>query len=207
MKYIAYLTMFWAIVLLLFTLDLCSLVSSADEHRYKGESYTIRCTEPQQDAVAVSLYTRREEQRQVLYYYFETGDLTVHKDYRGRVNVSLDGNILTSNIWNLQLNDAGAYWCSCNLHFDKCEMTANKGVFLFVNVQSGEVASSTAKHPNGMSDFLIPVTALTAGSVLLLLVLLFGVWVAPKIKRRIRRNEEENTSSNGVYEVMNVHRS
>ncbi|KAI7803962.1 hypothetical protein IRJ41_014072 [Triplophysa rosa] len=178
-----------------------------NEHRSKGESYTIRCPAPQKDAVGVYLNTRREVQRQVLYYSIETGDVTVHTDYSGRVNISRDEMIVTSNIWNLQLNDAGAYWCSCIKHFEKCEMTADKGVILLINVPSGEVSSSTAKQHNGMSDFLIPVTTLTACSVLLLLLLLFGVWLVPKIKKTRRMiNREEKTSGNGVYEVMNVHR-
>ncbi|XP_056608806.1 nicotinamide riboside kinase 1 isoform X1 [Triplophysa dalaica] len=200
--------MSWAFVLFLITVDLCSLDSSADEHSFKGGSYTIRCPAPQKDALGVYLKTRRKVERQVLYYHFATGGITVHEEYRGRVNISLDETILTSNILNLQLNDAGAYWCSCETDsFEKCEMTAGEGVFLSVNEPTGELSSSTAKQHNGMSDFLIPVTALTAGSVLLLLLLLFGVWLVPKIKTRRMKKGEEKTSGNGIYEVMKVNSS
>ncbi|XP_067274022.1 uncharacterized protein [Pseudorasbora parva] len=108
-------------------------------------------------------------------------------------------------IFNLQLEDTGAYWCTHNVY--GTENPVETGVFLLV--QEPEILPASSKSPksNGMNDLLIPVIALTAGSVLLLLLLVLVVWMVPKIKKLIRSTREgERRSNNEVYEVMTVHR-
>ncbi|XDV12930.1 hypothetical protein PO909_001476 [Leuciscus waleckii] len=196
------------ILLLLVVLCLCNLVASADVSKYKGDNYTMKCPAPQEDAQGVNLYSRRSVRREIFYYYFKTDQFTpIHKDYEGRVEVKNDKKTLTINIFNLGLKDTGAYWCTCVAINEICKMD-DSGVFLLVQ-DPPEIIPASSKSPksNGMNDLLIPVTALTAGSVLLLLLLVLGVWMVPKMKKLIRgQREEEKRSGNEVYEVMTIPR-
>ncbi|XP_051571404.1 uncharacterized protein LOC127450937 [Myxocyprinus asiaticus] len=191
-------TLFLSVVLL----NLCNLVSSADEHKFKGENYTIKCPAAHKDALGVYLNSKREVSREVLYYYFKSSMLTLHEDYKGRVKVKVEKTTLIIDIFNLQMKDSGFYWCSCNLFLRKCDMTTDKGVFLLVNEIPIETATVTAKKSYGMNDFLIPVAALAVGSVLLLLILVAVVWLVPKIKEQSRKNREEEKRHNGIYVDM-----
>ncbi|XP_051988766.1 uncharacterized protein LOC127648228 [Xyrauchen texanus] len=192
-------TLFFSVVLLNFF----NLVSSADEHKFKGENYTIKCPAAHKDALGVYLNSRREVSREVLYYYFETSKISLHDDYKGRVEVKVDKTTLIIDIFNLQMKDTGSYWCTCNLFKQICDMTTTKGVFLLVNEAPTETALVTAKKSHGMNGILIPVVALTVGSVLLLLTLAAGVWLVPKIKEQSRKyKEEEKRRANGIYVDM-----
>ncbi|XP_073691416.1 uncharacterized protein [Garra rufa] len=199
---------------LLVVLCLSNFVASADEIKYKGDNFTIKCPTHQEDALGVQLYSRRVISREAVYYFIETKKKTYHKDYEGRTEVKYDSKTLTVDITNLQLTDTGAYWCTCNLlSKKKCTMDES-GVFLVVKDPPINPAPSTSANPKpgGMNDLLIPVTALTAGSVLLLVLLVVLVWLVPKMKKMIRRREEEKEEedkrcNNGVYEVMTVPRN
>ncbi|XP_039542702.1 uncharacterized protein LOC120489719 [Pimephales promelas] len=185
---------------------LCLLVASADVSKYKGDNYTMKCP-PHADALGVSLFTRRSIMRKVFYYNFSEDLLTPHKDYEGRVKVKNDKKTITIDIFNLELEDTGSYWCTYTCPFDDCEMD-DSGVFLLVqDPQETIPSSSKSAKSNGMNDLLIPVAALTAGSVLLLLFLVLGVWMVPKIKKLMRdQRGEEKRSGNEVYEVMTIPR-
>ncbi|XP_067238274.1 uncharacterized protein [Chanodichthys erythropterus] len=198
-----------SIFLLLVVLCFCNLVASKDVSKYKGDNYTFTCPAPKTPApLGVYLYSRRSASREVFYYYFKQDKLTLHKDYKDRVEVKNDKKTLTIDIFNLSPEDSGAYWCTCLPLSGICTMEES-GLFLLVQ-DPPEIISASSKSPtksNGMNDLLIPVTALTAGSVLLLLLLVLGVWLVPKMKKVFKtKREEEKRSANGVYEVMTIPR-
>ncbi|XP_052407783.1 uncharacterized protein LOC127952921 [Carassius gibelio] len=197
-------------IFLLVVLCLTNFVASADVIKYKGDNFTMTFPAPQKEALGVYLYSRSEISREVFYYFFQTKKLTVHKDFEGRVGVKYDEKTLTIDIINLRLRDAGAYWCTCNRLQGECQMD-DKGPFLLVHEPVANVASSKSadQKSGGINELMILVMAITAGSVLLLLLLVFGVWLVPKIKKQMRskeKGEKERRCNNGVYEVMTVHR-
>ncbi|XP_077069070.1 uncharacterized protein LOC143721965 [Siphateles boraxobius] len=195
------------IFLFLLVLCLCNLDASADVIKYKGDNYTMKCPAAQAEASGVYLYSRRSIQRQVFFYHFKSGNLTLLTDYRGRVKINLDMKTLTIDIFNLGPKDTGAYWCTCSFFDAICEMD-DSGVFLLVQDPPEIIpTSSKGSKSNGINDLLIPVTALTAGSVLLLFLLVLAVWMVPKMKKLIRdQREEKKRSGNEVYEVMTIPR-
>ncbi|XP_043091827.1 uncharacterized protein LOC122342101 [Puntigrus tetrazona] len=198
-------------IILLVVLCLSDLVASADEIKYQGDNITIKCPAPPEGALGVNLYSRREISRRVMYFFLKNKKLTIHLDFEKRVEVKYD-KTLTINIMNLKSTDTGAFWCTCNNLFDSCTM-GDSGVFLLVRDPPISLASSTSasSKSGGMNDLLIPVTALTVGSVFLLLLLVVGLWLVPKVRKLIRNKEqeveeEEKRCNNGVYEVMTVPR-
>jgi len=109
---------------------LCFFESFVDVSKYKGDNYTMKCP-PHADALGVSLFTRRSIMRKVFYYNFSEDLLTPHKDYEGRVKVKNDKKTITIDIFNLELEDTGSYWCTYTCPFEDCEMD-DSGVFLLV---------------------------------------------------------------------------
>ncbi|XP_056309771.1 uncharacterized protein LOC130221358 [Danio aesculapii] len=193
---------------LLGVLCLSGFVESADLIKFKGENATMKCHISEEQVMGVSLYTRHEDELQVVYYHMMSDKLTIKSSYEGRVKAKFEGKTLTVDILNLQMKDAGAYWCKCSLLLTRVCKMDQSGVLLMVRDRKTEqvAASTAASKPGGIYSFLVPVVAVTASSVIVLLFLVLGVWIVPKIKEMRITAEQGKRSINEVYEVMTVKR-
>lgn len=198
--------------LVLGVLCLSGIAESADVNKFKGENVTMKCHNLEEHVIAVSLYTRHEAEMQVLNYYIKSKRLNLNDFYKRRLKAKFEGRDFTVDILNLQMKDAGSYWWRFTVLPPKSK-NDQPGDFLVVRDRETEqeakenvAASTSASKTGGMNGLLVPVVALTASSVLLLLLLVLGVWIVPKIKKMRNTTEQKKRSENEVYEVMTVKR-
>ncbi|CAB1342403.1 unnamed protein product, partial [Coregonus sp. 'balchen'] len=145
--------------------------------KQKGDTMTIHCSTTLQDQNNLSVFMRLTKNILVFYYYQETGKITIHERFQLRLTTNGGLNKMDITITNLTIEDSGAYWC---LYDD----------------QNG------ASSGLGIPRYLVLVSAVTAGSVLLLSLVILFIWVIPRLKawRSTMRPTQVRTSD--VYEDM-----
>ncbi|XP_041735088.2 uncharacterized protein LOC121568756 isoform X1 [Coregonus clupeaformis] len=164
--------------------------------KQKGDTMTIHCSTSLQDQKNLSVFMRLTKNILVFYYYQETGKITIHERFQLRLTTNGGLNKMDITITNLTIEDSGAYWCLYGV--SKKPKTEGEGAVLLVVNDDQNGASSGL----GIPRYLVLVSAVTAGSVLLLSLVILFIWVIPRLKawRSTMRPTQVRTSD--VYEDM-----
>ncbi|KAM9471929.1 jupiter microtubule associated homolog 1b isoform 3-T5 [Salvelinus alpinus] len=156
---------------------LCLLCSTLAEkgnkgllvRKQEGDTMTIHCSTSLPDQENLSVYMRLTKEIQVLYFHQATEKFILHERFKLRLMTNGRLNKMDITITNLTIEDSGAYWCVYSVYKKtKLEKTEGEGAVLLV------------VNGLGMSWYMVLVSAVTAGSVLLLSLLILFTWVIPR---------------------------
>nr|XP_046193768.1 uncharacterized protein LOC124023301 [Oncorhynchus gorbuscha] len=189
---------------------LCLLCSNLAEkgskgllvRKQEGDTMTIHCRTSLPDQENLSVYMRLTKEILVLYFHQATEKLTLHERFKLRLTTNGRLNKMDITITNLTIEDSGAYWCVYSVYKkSKIETTEGEGAVLLV-VNDEECDQNDASSGLGMSWYLVLVSAVTAGSVLLLSLLILFIWVIPRLKAWRATIRPTQGKSSDVYEDM-----
>ncbi|XP_036797529.1 uncharacterized protein LOC118936313 isoform X3 [Oncorhynchus mykiss] len=175
---------------------LCLLCSTLAEkgskgllvRKQEGDTMTIHCSTSLPDQENLGVYMRLTKEIAVLYFHQETKKLILHERFKLRLTTNGRLNKMDITITNLTIEDSGAFWCVYSVYKkNKIEKTEGEGAVLLV-VNDEECDQNDASSGLGMSWYLVLVSAVTAGSVLLLSLLILFIWVIPRLEM-----EDEDT--------------
>ncbi|KAG7459544.1 hypothetical protein MATL_G00211730 [Megalops atlanticus] len=211
-----------------FVFLLVSLSTWAEENRSMrflqlkpGEEFTVVCSTTLQDQEGLYLYHSLPDKKSVLYLDRDTKKLTKDSRFEHRLNTKgqLENFIVTIN--NLTEDDSGLYWCLYN-KFENHDMKTVQGdgqfTMLYVTVGPSPptlMEGTPAASPEWVgqaegahiSSTLVMVIALTAGSVLLLCIVILLVWGAPRVKRLYKGRQDFHSGHHKmVYEDTGLNR-
>ncbi|XP_036794861.1 uncharacterized protein LOC110486896 isoform X1 [Oncorhynchus mykiss] len=167
---------------------LCLLCSTLAEkgskgllvRKQEGDTMTIHCSTSLPDQENLGVYMRLTKEIPVLYFHQETKKLILHERFKLRLTTNGRLNKMDITITNLTIEDSGAFWCVYSVYKkNKIEKTEGEGAVLLV-VNDEECDQNDASSGLGMSWYLVLVSAVTAGSVLLLSLLILFIWVIPR---------------------------
>ncbi|KAJ8363482.1 hypothetical protein SKAU_G00123130 [Synaphobranchus kaupii] len=164
-----------------------------------GQSFTMRCTTTETDYDGLYVLWGLGENKEVFFLFAETNRLTEGDGYRGRVQTEGEVNNLQIKIANMTEDDSGVYWCKYR-HMNKMTFrlsrTAGNGSTLVV------VNGRPCKPNDGtvLSNNLVMVSAISAGSVFLLCLIVLLLWLVPRMKKLSMRKRPRRSDS--VYEDM-----
>ncbi|XP_014058449.1 uncharacterized protein [Salmo salar] len=148
--------------------------------KQEGDTMTIHCSTSLPDQENLSVYMRRTKEIEVLYFYQAREKLTLHETFKLRLMTNGRLNKMDITITNLTIEDSGVYWCVYSVYKSpKNEKTEGEGAVLLV-VNDEECDQNDASSGLGMSWYLVLVSAVTAGFVLLLSLLILFIWVIPR---------------------------
>uniref|UniRef100_A0A8C7KVJ9 Immunoglobulin domain-containing protein n=1 Tax=Oncorhynchus kisutch TaxID=8019 RepID=A0A8C7KVJ9_ONCKI len=154
--------------------------------KQEGDTVTIHCSTslPDQENLGVSM--RLTKEILVLYFHQATKKLTLHERFKLRLTTNGRLNKMDITITNLTIEDSGAYWCVYGVYKkNKIEKTEGEGAVLLV-VNDEECDQNDTSSGLGMSWYLVLVSAVTAGSVLLLSLLILFIWVIPRVSTTVK---------------------
>ncbi|XP_064871132.1 uncharacterized protein LOC135568041 isoform X2 [Oncorhynchus nerka] len=148
--------------------------------KQEGDTMTIHCSTSLPDQENLSVYMRLTKEILVLYFHQASEKLTLHERFKLRLTTNRRLNKMDITITNLTIEDSGAFWCVYSVYKkNKIEKTEGEGAVLLV-VNDEECDQNDASSGLGMSWYLVLVSAVTAGSVLLLSLLILFIWVIPR---------------------------
>ncbi|XP_029584654.1 uncharacterized protein LOC115171724 isoform X1 [Salmo trutta] len=193
--------------------------------KQEGDTMTIHCSTALPDQENLSVYMRLTKEIEVLYFHQGNQKFTLHKRFELRLTPNGKLNKMDITITNLTIEDSGVYWCVYSVYkTPKIVKTEGEvAVLLVVNdlyvrscstgytcpvpsdlqmLKDEECDQNDASSGLGMPRYLVLVSAVTAGSVLLLSLLILFIWVIPRLKAWRATIRPTPVRTNDVYEDM-----
>ncbi|XP_072568238.1 uncharacterized protein [Paramormyrops kingsleyae] len=160
----------------------------------EGKSITVKCSTTK-NAASMHLYQRMESEKKVLYYYRNPAKCTPEDEFVDRVKTEGEMVNLSVTITNVTDDDSGLYWCSYNMIQDLNLMKFTSS-FTLVVVNADLKPCPPAEAV--LTPSLWVTTAICAGSVLLLSVVILLICLGPKMKKACEEKKEMHF--NEIYE-------
>ncbi|XP_072568239.1 uncharacterized protein [Paramormyrops kingsleyae] len=160
----------------------------------EGKSITVKCSTTK-NAESMHLYRRMELEKKVLYYYRNPAKCRPEDEFVDRVKTEGEMVNLSVTITNVTDDDSGLYWCSYNMIQDLNLKKFNSSYTLVV--VNADLKPCPPAEPV-LTPSLWVTTAICAGSVLLLSVVILLICLGPKLKKACGKNKNYN----GIYEDM-----
>ncbi|KAL0993094.1 hypothetical protein UPYG_G00103150 [Umbra pygmaea] len=166
--------------------------------KQKGDKVIFHCLASNSEMETLGLYMRLTTVVQVFNLYNSTNmtTITLNERFKSRLTFRNEINKRIFTIGNLTIEDSGVYWCEYSGH--KKKNIEQGAILLFVNGEECDQSRGL-----GMPMSLILVSAVTAGSVLLLSLLILFIWVIPRLKAWRATMRPAPVKTNDVYEQMN----
>ncbi|XP_036408812.1 uncharacterized protein LOC118794671 [Megalops cyprinoides] len=188
-----------------------------------GEEFTVVCSTTLRDQEGLYLYHSLPDKKSVLYLDKDTYKLTPGGRFEHKLKTEGQLENFTVTISNLTEDDSGLYWCLYNKFVDHNMKTVQgDGQFTMLHVTVGPsppsltegTPTASVKKEEGraeraqVSSALVMVSALAAGAVVLLCIVILIVWGAPRVKRLCKRQQSFQPSPHEiVYEDMRLNRA
>ncbi|XP_036406341.1 uncharacterized protein LOC118792559 isoform X2 [Megalops cyprinoides] len=156
-----------------------------------GDSLTIQCSTTKDNYDGLYLLGGLDEDTEVFFLYKKSKKLTIGKKYSSRVKTEGEVNKLTITIANMTEDDSGVYWCKyryLNEETGNTDRAEGNGSRLVV-VRGAYKPCPDGDGTPAMTLTLVTVTAISAGSVFRLCVVIIFIWVVPRIKMSRQTSE------------------
>ncbi|XP_036382356.1 uncharacterized protein LOC118776245 [Megalops cyprinoides] len=170
-----------------------------------GDSLTIQCSTTKDNYDGLYLLWGLDEKTEVFFLFKEDKKLTLGMKYSSRVKTEGEVNKLTITIANMTEDDSGVYWCKyryLNEETGNTDRAKGNGSRLVV-VRGAYKPCPDGDGTPAMTPTLVTVTAISAGSVFLLCVVIIFIWVVPRVKKSsAKKRRVQPRRNDSVYEDM-----
>ncbi|KAG7491585.1 hypothetical protein MATL_G00005740 [Megalops atlanticus] len=170
-----------------------------------GDSLTIQCSTTTDNYDGLYLLWGLDEETEIFFLHKETKKLTIGTKYRSRVKTEGEVNKLTITIANMTEDDSGVYWCKyrhINEAMGNTDRAKGNGSSLVV-VRGVYKPCPPGDGTPVMTPTLVTVTAISAGSVFLLCVVIIFIWLVPRVqKSSAKKRRVQPRRNDSVYEDM-----